>query len=116
MTISVKRVYEPRAAQDGRRVLVDRLWPRGLTKADARIDYWPKDLAPSNELRKWYGHDPKKWLQFKKRYFAELDGKSEDVRSLLKFVAGKNVTFLFGSKEERLNNAFALKEYVESKL
>jgi uncharacterized protein YeaO (DUF488 family) len=70
----------------------------------------------SNELRKWYGHDPKKWLQFKKRYFAELDGKSEEVRSLLKFVAGKNVTFLFGSKEERLNNAVALKEYMESKL
>ena len=116
MTIRVKRVYEPSAAKDGRRVLVDRLWPRGLTKADAQIDFWPKELAPSNELRKWYGHDPKKWPQFKRRYFKELAGKPDDVESLLKLVRGKKVTFLFGSKEEQLNNAVALKEYVESKL
>ena len=116
MTIRIKRVYEPRATQDGRRVLVDRLWPRGLSKADAKIDYWPKDLAPSTELRKWYGHDAEKWKQFKRRYFAELKGKSDEVQSLLKFVRGGKVTFLFGSKEERLNNAVALKEYLESKL
>jgi len=116
MTIRIKRVYEARATQDGRRVLVDRLWPRGLSKADAKIDYWPKDLAPSTELRKWYGHDPEKWKQFKRRYFAELKGKPDEVRSLLDYVRGSKVTFLFGSKEERLNNAVALKEYVESKL
>ena len=116
MTISIKRVYQPRATQDGRRVLVDRLWPRGLSKADAKIDYWPKDLAPSTELRKWYVHDPEKWKQFKRRYFAELKGKPDDVQLLLNYVRGSKVTFLFGSKEERLNNAVALKEYVESKL
>ncbi len=116
MTIRVKRVYAPRATQDGRRVLVDRLWPRGLSKADAKIDYWPKNLAPSTELRKWYGHDEVKWKQFKRRYFAELKGKPGDVQSLLDYVRGSKVTFLFGSKEERLNNAVALKEYVESKL
>ena len=116
MTIRIKRVYERSTAEDGRRVLVDRLWPRGLKKADAKIDDWPKDLAPSNELRKWYGHDPKKWLQFKGRYFRELEGKPEEVQSLLNLVRGKKVTFLFGSKEERLNNAVALKKYVESKL
>ena len=116
MTIRIKRVYERSTAEDGRRVLVDRLWPRGLKKADAKIDDWPKDLAPSNELRKWHGHDPKKWLQFKRRYFRELEGKPEEVQSLLNLVRGKKVTFLFGSKEERLNNAAALKEYVESKL
>ena len=114
--IRVKRVYEPRATQDGRRVLVDRLWPRGLSKANAKIDYWPKDLAPSTELRKWYGHDHEKWKQFKRRYFAELKGKPDEVQSLLDYVRGSKVTFLFGSKEERLNNAAALKEYVESRL
>jgi uncharacterized protein YeaO (DUF488 family) len=116
MTIRVKRVYEPRTRQDGLRVLVDRLWPRGLTKADAKVDYWPRDLAPSNELRKWYGHDPEKWPQFKRRYFKELDGNANEVQSLLRVVRGKNVTFLFGSKEERLNNALALKEYLERNL
>ena len=116
MTISIKRVYDPRATQDGRRVLVDRLWPRGLSKADAKIDHWPKDLAPSTELRKWYGHDEAKWKQFKRRYFTELKRKPDDVQSLLDYVRGSKVTFLFGSKEERLNNAVALKEYVESKL
>ena len=116
MPIRVKRVHEPRAPQDGRRVLVDRLWPRGLKKAEAKIDDWSKDLAPSNDLRKWYGHDPEKWPQFKRRYFRELDSNADAVQSLLEIVRGKKVTFLFGSKEERLNNAVALKEYVESKL
>ena len=98
------------------RILVDRLWPRGLTKADAQVDYWPKELAPSNELRKWYSHDATKWSQFKQRYRKELAGKPKEVESLLDFVRGKKVTFVFGSKEERLNNAVALKEFVESKL
>ena len=116
MSIRVKRVYEPSDARDGLRILVDRLWPRGLTKADAQVDYWPKELAPSNELRKWYSHDATKWSQFKQRYRKELAGKPKEVESLLDFVRGKKVTFVFGSKEERLNNAVALKEFVESKL
>ena len=116
MSIRVKRVYEPPSTRDGRRILVDRLWPRGLSKADAKIDDWPKDIAPSTELRKWFGHDPERWSEFKRRYFAELESKSDTVRALLDYVRAGTVTFLYSSKERRLNNVVALKEYVESRL
>ncbi|MGD2080151.1 MAG: DUF488 family protein [Nitrospirota bacterium] len=107
----VKRVYDKPAKSDGFRVLVDRLWPRGLSKEDARVDLWLKDIAPSDELRKWYGHDPRRWPEFKRRYFGELGGKE----GLLKEITSRKgqVTLLFGSKEEKLNNAAALKEYME---
>ena len=116
MGIRVKRVYEPASTRDGRRILVDRLWPRGLSKADAKIDDWPKDIAPSTELRKWFGHDPERWSEFKRRYFAELESKSDTVRALLDYVRAGTVTFLYSSKERRLNNVVALKEYLESRL
>ena len=116
MQIRIKRVYETPTKQDGRRVLVDRLWPRGLSKADAKIDYWPKEIAPSPELRKWYGHDPDKWREFKRRYFKELKSKSDAVQGLLEYVGTGKVTLVFGSKEERLNNVTALKEYLEARL
>ena len=116
MSIRVKRVYEPPSTRDGRRILVDRLWPRGLSKADAKIDDWPKDIAPSTELRKWFGHDPERWSEFKRRYFAELKSKPDTVRALLDYVRAGTVTFLYSSKERRLNNVVALKEYVESRL
>ena len=116
MGIRVKRVYEPASTRDGRRILVDRLWPRGLSKADAKIDDWPKDIAPSTELRKWFGHDPERWSEFKRRYFAELESKPDTVRALLDYVRAGTVTFLYSSKERRLNNVVALKEYVESRL
>ena len=116
MGIRVKRVYEPPSTRDGRRILVDRLWPRGLSKADAKIDNWPKDIAPSRELRKWFGHDPERWSEFKRRYFAELESKPDTVRALLDYVRAGTVTFLYSSKERRLNNVVALKEYVESRL
>ena len=116
MSIRVKRVYEPPSTRDGRRILVDRLWPRGLSKADAKIDDWPKDIAPSTELRKWFGHDPERWSEFKRRYFAELESKPDTVRALLDYVRAGTVTFLYSSKERRLNNVVALKEYVESRL
>ncbi len=112
MNIKVKRVYEEPDEADGFRILVDRLWPRGVSKQNARIDYWPKELAPSTELRRWYGHAPEKWPDFKSRYFAELDSQPDLVSRLLEYLGDDTVTFIFSSKEERLNNAFALREYV----
>lgn len=114
MTIVLKRVYEKPDSSDGRRILVERLWPRGLRKADARIDEWLKDIAPSVELRKWYSHDPEKWVEFRKRYWTELVDKKELVRGLMEESTARKLTFLFGSKEEKMNSAMALKEYIES--
>ncbi len=113
MTISTKRAYEKPSSADGKRILVERLWPRGLRKEDAKIDEWLKDIAPSPELRKWYSHDPDRWLEFKKRYWSELDDKKEMVSKLKEEAVNQKITFLFGSKEEKLNSANALKEYVE---
>ena len=114
--IQIKRVYEPASGSDDRRVLVDRLWPRGLSKSIAKIDLWVRDIAPSNELRKWYGHDPEKWSEFKQRYYAELEANPEAVEALLEYLGTGNVTLVYSSREERLNNAVALKEYVEVRL
>ena len=114
MTIRIKRVYDPRNAADGRRILVDRLWPRGLSKEDARLFFWAREVAPSDALRRWYGHDSDKWPEFKSRYFAELDANPDGFAELRRQMGEGAVTFLFSSKETRLNNAVALKEYVES--
>lgn len=115
MTIRVKRVYDKPARSDGRRLLVDRLWPRGLAKQDAEIDHWARAVAPSDALRRWYQHDPAKWPAFKRRYFAELDANADGVSMLLDELGRGTVTFLYGSKEARRNNAVALKEYVEAR-
>jgi uncharacterized protein YeaO (DUF488 family) len=114
MEIKIKRAYESPSDSDGCRILVDRLWPRGISKEKAKVDFWPRELAPSTELRHWYGHDPEKWPEFKSRYFAELDANPELVKELLEYVRKGAVTFVYSSKEQRLNNAVALKEYVES--
>ena len=114
MRILTKRVYEPAAASDGRRILIDRLWPRGLSKARAQVDFWAKSAAPSHELRRWYQHDPARWGEFRTRYFAELDANPAGVSELRAHLGSGTVTILFGSKEERLNNATALREYLES--
>ena len=113
MHLSCKRVYDPPGATDGTRILVDRLWPRGLTKAKARVDHWVREIAPSTELRRWYGHDPVKWPEFKRRYFAELDAHPEEVEALRGLIGKRQATLLFGSKESRLNNATALVEYLQ---
>ncbi len=113
MQIRTKRVYEAAREADGRRILVDRLWPRGLSKAAARIDYWAKAIAPSTKLRQWYGHDPAKWKEFRRRYFAELDANPEGVAELRRELGKGAVTFLYSSREERLNNATALQEYLQ---
>jgi uncharacterized protein YeaO (DUF488 family) len=115
MPVRLKRVYDEPGDQDGTRVLVDRLWPRGLKKGNAAVDLWVKDIAPSNELRRWFSHEPKKWPEFKKRYFEELEGKGDAVQKMVELASRGKVTFLYSSKEEEFNNAVALKEYIEKK-
>jgi uncharacterized protein YeaO (DUF488 family) len=115
MEIKIKRAYESPSDNDGYRILVDRLWPRGISKDTAKVEFWPKELAPSTELRRWYGHDPEKWSEFKSRYFAELDDNPELVNEVLEYVRKGTVTFVYSSKEQRLNNAVALKEYIEDR-
>ena len=109
--IILKRVYEKPEKEDGTRILVDRLWPRGISKEEARIDLWLKDIGPSNNLRKWFNHEDSKWGEFKKKYFEELKDKKELVEQI-KNKKG-TVTFLFGAKDIKHNNAVALKEYFE---
>lgn len=113
MSIRLKRAYEKPAPSDGCRILVERLWPRGLSKDAAKLDLWAKDAAPSTSLRKWFDHDPEKWEEFRIRYFAELDARSEVVALIKRRLRQGRVTFVFASKEERFNNAVALKEYLE---
>jgi uncharacterized protein YeaO (DUF488 family) len=115
ISIRIKRVYDPSSPQDGLRILVDRLWPRGLSKEKAKVDLWLREIAPSNELRKWYGHEPDKWTEFKKKYLKEIEEKKAEFELLRKKARQGTVTFLFSSREEKLNNAAALKEFVESK-
>jgi len=111
--IKVKRVYDPLEKDDGIRILVDRLWPRGVKKD--QVDVWLKDIAPSDELRKWYNHDPNKWEEFKRKYFEELS-RNPKVEILLQLIKkGNNVTLLYASKSP-YNNAVALKEYLEKVL
>jgi len=113
VSIRLKRVYDKPARVDGHRVLVDRLWPRGLTKREAQIDEWLKEVAPSTELRKWYKHAPRKWKGFRKKYSAELDDHRERVEKLAREARKRTVTFLFSAKDVERNNAVALKEYIE---
>ena len=111
--IKLKRAYEAASKGDGLRILVERLWPRGVSKQKAQIDLWMKDLAPSTELLKWYGHDPARWPQFRKRYGAELKGKG-DVLALLNYVTQeRTVTFVYAASDEERNSAVALKEFLE---
>ena len=111
--IKVKRVYEPPSKADGFRVLVDRLWPRGLTKECAAVDLWLKDIAPSTELRKWFGHDPTKWKQFQARYRTELRENRGAVKLLREKSKDRTVTLLFGARDEEHNEALVLKRVVE---
>jgi uncharacterized protein YeaO (DUF488 family) len=113
MAFRLKRVYDNPAKADGRRVLVDRVWPRGLTKEKAQIDDWLKEIAPSTRLRKWFGHDPARWKEFKKRYAADLIGQRKQVEQLAQQARKRTVTLLFGAKDIEHNNAVALKEHIE---
>ena len=113
LTIKLKRIYEKRALEDGKRIFVERLWPRGCTKEDAKIDEWLKDVAPSSTLRKWYSHDQSKWIEFKTKYWSELKNEDAVIKKLKDESSKGTVTFLYASKEEKLNSAAALKEYIE---
>lgn len=113
--IKVKRIYEGVDRQDGLRVLVDRVWPRGMTKEAAAVDRWMKEIAPSTALRKWFGHDPAKWEAFRARYARELDGQGEAVRQLEALCRTETVTLLFAAKDAEHNNAVALKGYLDSR-
>ena len=113
MPISLKRVYDTPSQSDGCRILVERLWPRGISKQNAKIDLWPKEIAPSTALRRWFNHEPDKWTQFKARYFRELRARPEPLRPIVERARAGRVTFVFASRELRFNNAVALKEFVE---
>jgi uncharacterized protein YeaO (DUF488 family) len=110
--IKIERIYNWSGEKNTFRILVDRLWPRGLRKDKVKVDLWLKDIAPSNSLRKWFSHDEKKWHEFKTRYFKELQGKSEFVNVILDKAREEPVTLLYGAKDVKFNNAMALKEYL----
>ena len=110
--VRTKRVYEPPDANDGFRVLIDRLWPRGLSHDKARVDLWLKEIAPSAELRKWFGHEPERWSEFKRRYFEELDRNTELVAELRSQLGKRAATLLYAAKDPDYNNAVCLAEYL----
>ena len=110
MKPKLKRVYDPPAEDDGKRILVDRLWPRGLTKEKARVDLWLKEIAPSTELRKWFGHDPNKWEEFRTRYHQELEANSDAVGRLKQELGAGPVTLVYGAKDEQHNDAVVLRD------
>ncbi|GBC93397.1 hypothetical protein HRbin15_01888 [bacterium HR15] len=114
--ICVRRVYEPRSPQDGKRYLVERLWPRGMRKEALELDGWLKELAPSDTLRRWFQHDPAKWEEFKRRYYAELEHRSEHWLPLLQEAQAGTVTLLYSARDTQHNNAIALKEFLEQRL
>lgn len=112
MNIELKRVYEQPGATDGKRILVERLWPRGLTKEQAQVDLWMKEIAPSARLRKWFNHDPDKWTEFKQRYRAELRANDGQVARLKDEIGKAKTTFVYGSRDETHNAAIVLMDFL----
>ena len=113
--IQLKRVYDKKSTDDGTRFLVERLWPRGVRKADVHMDAWLKEVAPSDQLRKWFSHDPEKWTEFQRRYFSELDAHQDAWQPILEAAAHGTVTLLYSSHDREHNNAVALKAFLEGK-
>jgi len=114
--ICLKRAYDPAELEDGRRFLVERLWPRGMKKDRLLMDAWVRDVAPSDVLRRWFAHDPKKWEEFQRRYFAELDRKPEAWQPLLEAARQGTITLLYSARDSKHNNAVVLRAYLEKKL
>jgi len=114
MKLKIKRVYDKPAEEDGTRILVDRLWPRGLTKQKAKVDVWLKDIAPSTELRKWFAHDPEKWKEFIKKYKKELHENKEQAAILKEYLKQGTVTLVYGARDEVHNEALVIKEVFSS--
>jgi uncharacterized protein YeaO (DUF488 family) len=112
-TIGLKRAYEPATGDDGTRILVERLWPRGVSKEKAAIDWWPREIAPSTELRRWFGHDSARWEEFRRRYRAELDARGDLLEEVKRRVEEGPVTFVYAARDEEHNSAVVLKEYLE---
>ena len=112
--VSIKRVYDPPSKEDGYRVLVDRVWPRGVSKEAAAVDHWAKAIAPSATLRKWFNHDPARWGEFQRRYRAELDNQSDALRELLKAYGNRRITLVFGAKDVLHNQAIVLKDVLSA--
>ena len=110
MAVRIKRAYEPVEAADGYRVLIDRIWPRGVSKEEARLDEWTRELAPSSELRRWFGHDPDKFTEFRRRYRAELAGHEEKVRELRRRARRDNLTLVYSARDTEHNDAVVLAE------
>jgi uncharacterized protein YeaO (DUF488 family) len=114
MSLAIKRVYEPVSPKDGYRILVDRLWPRGLSKENAAVDLWLKDVAPSTELRQWFGHDPAKWNEFRRKYSAELATRAGEVAQIRALARRRRVTLVYGARDTEHNDAVVLLGYLES--
>ncbi len=114
--IQLKRAYDRPSAEDGKRFLVERLWPRGMKKTELRIDAWLKDVAPSTALRRWFSHDPDKWTEFRRRYFAELDKNTEAWEQILQAAQRGRITLIYSSHDQQHNNAVALKDFLEPKM
>lgn len=112
MIIKTKRIYEKVSKEDGYRILIDRLWPRGIKKEEAKIDNWIKEIAPSNELRKWFAHDPAKWKMFKRKYISELNGKEYLCKEIINY--SDIITLIYSAKDKSFNNAVVLKEHLEN--
>ena len=115
MSLAIKRVYEPVSAKDGYRILVDRLWPRGLSKERAAVDLWLKDIAPSTELRQWFGHDPGKWNEFRGKYSAELAAHADEIAQIRALAKRRRVTLVYGARDTEHNDAVVLLDYLESR-
>jgi uncharacterized protein YeaO (DUF488 family) len=113
--VKLKRAYDRVSPTDGKRLLVERLWPRGLSKEHLKLDGWIREVAPTTELRKWFGHDPAKWRQFRSRYFRELDSRPASWRSIVSLAGRGTVTLVYSSHDEEHNNAVALREYLQLK-
>jgi uncharacterized protein YeaO (DUF488 family) len=113
--VKIKRVYDEASPDDGSRILIDRLWPRGIKKDEAKIDEWIKDIAPSNELRKWFAHDPSKWQEFRKRYMEELKDQSNLVEILINRAKRGNITLIFSARDTEYNNAVVLSELISKR-
>ena len=114
--LKLKRAYDPVSHTDGTRLLVERLWPRGLSKAKLHVDAWLKDVGPSTELRKWFSHDPERWARFRRRYFRELDSQPEAWRPIVSAARRGTVTLVYSSHDEQHNNAVALQDYLRAKM
>jgi uncharacterized protein YeaO (DUF488 family) len=114
-TIKIKRAYESIASSDGFRILVDRLWPRGIKKEDAHVDVWLKDIAPSTDLRKWFNHEPEKWEAFRKKYLAELQDSPATAELIEQVKKHKTITLVYSAKDEQHNQAVVVKEFLEKK-